>query len=182
METEDKKLEIWVAASLEQNRAWLTAYLHAATGIRTDADDLVQDVFLTATQKSDRYRPEYELGAWLRGIARNKLHEYWRGRQRQSLFVSEQALDRLDAIAEEERKDATGPDYIQLRISALQRCIERLSERSRAMLWMKYRHHKRSAEIAVESGTKPSTVDVILSRTRQFLGICIQQNLRRIDA
>src|SRR5262245_55658563 len=56
----------------------LRGYLASQVHCRDDVDDLVQDVFLAALGSLSTYRRGDDFGAWLRGIARNKLLVYFR--------------------------------------------------------------------------------------------------------
>ena len=55
-----------------------------------DVDDLAQDVFLAAFENLGAYRQGDDFGAWLRGIARNKVKMYFRSRMRR-----ENAMERF---------------------------------------------------------------------------------------
>lgn len=45
---------------------------------RADADDLMQDVFVTALERLSSFAGEEKLGAWLATVARNKVIDAWR--------------------------------------------------------------------------------------------------------
>jgi RNA polymerase sigma-70 factor (ECF subfamily) len=47
---------------------------------RADADDLMQDVFVTALERLASFAGEEKLGAWLATVARNKVIDAWRTR------------------------------------------------------------------------------------------------------
>lgn len=47
---------------------------------RADADDLMQDVFVTALERLSSFAGEEKLGAWLATVARNKVIDAWRTR------------------------------------------------------------------------------------------------------
>src|SRR3954452_6378386 len=50
-------------------RCYVASQLHHPN----DVDDLTQEVFIAAYRDLASYRPGSDFGAWLRGIARNKL-------------------------------------------------------------------------------------------------------------
>ena len=66
----------WSTAAIGQNRQWMMRYLVACTGNQSIAEDLCQDVFRIAYEKRSSFLPETNFGAWLRGIARNRLTQH----------------------------------------------------------------------------------------------------------
>src|SRR5437764_14648595 len=56
----------------------LRSYLASQVHHLEDVDDLAQEVFLAALKGLAGYRRGDDFGAWLRGIARNKLLSYFR--------------------------------------------------------------------------------------------------------
>ena len=56
----------------------LRCYIASQVHHPNDVDDLTQEVFLAAYRRLDSFRRGDDFGAWLRGIARNKLHDYFR--------------------------------------------------------------------------------------------------------
>src|SRR5262245_52085205 len=73
----------------------LRGYLASQVHHLDDVDDLAQEVFLAALKSLHTFRRGDHFGAWLRGIARNKLLVYFRTQSRRS-----QALQRFrDLVA-----------------------------------------------------------------------------------
>ena len=62
----------------------LRSYLASQVHHLEDVDDLAQEVFLTAFRNLSGYRRGEDFGAWLRGIARNKLLTYFRSQSRRN--------------------------------------------------------------------------------------------------
>src|SRR5215471_10165522 len=60
----------------------LRSYLASQVHHLEDVDDLAQEVFLAALRSLSTFRRGDDLGAWLRGIARNKLLVYFRTQAR----------------------------------------------------------------------------------------------------
>ena len=59
-------------------------YLSARVYHQADVEDLAQEVFLIAYDKLDRFEPETNFRAWLIGIARFQLNNYWRKNSRRA--------------------------------------------------------------------------------------------------
>jgi RNA polymerase sigma-70 factor (ECF subfamily) len=92
-----------------------------------DVDDLTQEVFLAAFQDLPTFRRGDDFGAWLCGIARHKLHDYFRStaRRRQALARFQQEVAR---VVEADLERAAAHDSSEA-IEVLLRCIGRLPEK-----------------------------------------------------
>src|SRR5436305_2281938 len=62
----------------------LRSYLASQVHHLDDVDDLAQEVFLAALESLPKFRRGDDFGAWLRGIARNKLLVYYRSTARRT--------------------------------------------------------------------------------------------------
>ena len=60
----------------------LRSYIATQVQHMDDIDDLAQDVFLVAFRNLRHFRRGDDFGAWLRGIARNKMHDHFRSSAR----------------------------------------------------------------------------------------------------
>ena len=181
--TEDKssnqgKLQL---ALLEQNRQWLLAYILSLTGHYMDAEDMVQDVFRTALEQQDRFDQVLTVGAWLRGIARNKIREYWRWNKREPVLVSSEVLERLEQVAAKHENQALAPDYKTRRLQMLRSCMERLTDRAREMLRLRYQEGRRSQEIGECLKMAHASVDMAMSRARKLLRECIAARIENVE-
>src|SRR5262249_20051477 len=61
-------------------RSYIAAFVHTLD----DIDDLSQEVFLTAYSNLPEFRRGQDFGAWLRGIARNKIYHHFRSSSRRN--------------------------------------------------------------------------------------------------
>ena len=59
-------------------RSYIATWVHHSN----DVDDLAQEVFLVAYRNLRDFRQEDDFGAWLRGIARNKIYHHLRNSSR----------------------------------------------------------------------------------------------------
>lgn len=153
-----------VAELVRAHHRALRGYVAALSADLEAVDDLSQEVFLRALQRLDRVRDLEEFGLFLRGIARNVIREHARRRGR-SFQRFHEVLDR--ACPEEPAKDpALG--------SALRRCMEKLPDRSRRLLELRYVDEKPSEEIGREVELPAGTVRVLLLRIREALQKCLR--------
>ncbi len=168
-------------ALLEQNRQWLLAYILSLTGHYSDSQDMVQDVFITALEQQNRFDQVVTVGAWLRGIARNKIREYWRENKREPVLVSSEVLERLEEVAADHENQGLDPNYKNRRLQTLRSCMERLTDRAREMLRLRYQEGRRSQEIALRLKMAVSSVDMAMSRARKALRECIAAKIENVE-
>ncbi|HYG76414.1 MAG TPA: sigma-70 family RNA polymerase sigma factor [Planctomycetota bacterium] len=170
--------DVWARAIVEQNQRWLMAYFLSSTGNRHHAEDLVQEVFAIVLENSAKFDPSRSFGAWVRGIARNVLLQYYKQHKRSALVLDEAALEQLDCAAEQAEACYAAPGFGVSRLDALKACLSSLTDRARAILHLRYSAEKSSREIADEIGMNASAVDMMLSRARKSLEACIAQKLK----
>jgi len=170
----DKSSDLWARAIVEQNQRWLLAYFLTACGDPSAAEDLTQEVFVEALKSQDQFNPQLSFGVWLRGIARNLLHQHFRQSKRRPLLLNDQHLDRLDALAEHAWEEQADPQRREGRLEALKKCMQELTARMRTMLQYRYEERRGSREIGAQLGMTAESVDMALSRARKALGGCVR--------
>ena len=148
----------------------IRAFVRALQPSLADADDVLQETFLTVSQKASSFQPGTNFIAWACGIARLKVLESFR-RQKRVSVLSEAALT---ALAD----DAPPSETICLREDALNRCIEKLAPKSRDLLWRRYSGRQDSDEMADGLGMTSTAVRVALSKARAFLRECVSAELK----
>jgi len=136
----------------------------------TDAEDLLQEVFLVVTRKANDFQEGTNFFAWACTIARFKLLEMLRRRAR-SQDLSEEVVEALCAVEPEEYFDDS-------RLKALQYCLDQLAPKARQMMYLRYYGEHSPAEIARLVSWTPNAVRVALSRARNVLQDCL---LRRVQ-
>lgn len=83
-------------------------YIYARIRDPQDSEDIASQVFLSAFQALPRYNNRGHFSAWLFGITRNKIKEYYRkNRHKESTLddFSEQIRGRSDAIPDDDIRD-----------------------------------------------------------------------------
>ena len=149
----------------------IRAFVRAVQPSLTDADDVLQETFLTVSRKASSFEPGTNFVAWACGIARLKVLEHHR-RQRRATVLSEAALI---ALAE----DAPSENMTQMREAALGRCLEKIAPKARDLLWRRYSSRQSSEEMAEGSGMTSTAVRVALSKARAFLRDCVSAELQK---
>jgi RNA polymerase sigma-70 factor (ECF subfamily) len=175
--------DLWTHGVIEQNRRWLLAAVQAAIGDPAAAEDVVQETFLVAFQKRGEYRRGEPFGAWLRGIARNLSRRHLERRSRGPvLLLSDQAWGALDARAAELETAHVEPGFEAARVSRLRKCVQKLTDRARALIELRYGEGLGIADLAARLHLAPGSVPVVLHRARAVLSDCLERRLAGGDA
>jgi RNA polymerase sigma-70 factor (ECF subfamily) len=148
----------------------IRAFVRALQPSLADADDVLQETFLTVSRKASSFELGTNFVAWACGIARLKVLESFR-RQKRANALSEAALI---ALADESPSE----NMTQLREAALSRCVEKLAPKSRDLLWRRYSGRQDSDEMAAGLGMTSIAVRVALSKVRAFLRDCVSTELK----
>ena len=129
---------------------------------RVEADDLVQDVFVTAMQRIDALRDPDAFGGWLAMIARNRAVDFHRTRRKTDELPEEFAAPR-------------GGDGDASEAERVLCLIRTLPEAYRETLVLRLVEGMTGPEIAAQVGLTPESVRVNLHRgmsmLRERLGI-----------
>ena len=149
----------------------IRAFVRALQPSLADADDVMQETFLTVSRKASTFQPGTNFVAWACGIARLKVLENFRQKKRANV-LSEAAIS---ALAE----DAPSPESLSEREDALEGCLEKLTPKTRDLLWRRYSRRQSSEEMAEAAGMTSIAVRVALSKARVALRDCINAQLQQ---
>lgn len=120
-----------------------------------DTEDILQQALLALVYQRRNIRdPE----AWLIGTLRNKCLLYWRERRRKLYDAVDTAV--LECIAEPMPPAQEGTDLVR----DLTNVLERLPERCRSLLALRYRQGYEPPELAERLGYSPSSISKITTR------------------
>ena len=148
----------------------IRAFVRALQPSLSDADDVMQETFLTVSRKAGTFEPGTNFVAWACGIARLKVLENFRQRKRANV-LSEKAIIALT-------EDAPSPQSFNEKETALEQCIQKLPPKIRDLLWRRYNRRQNSEEMAEAAGMTPNAVRVALSKARIALRDCINSQLK----
>jgi len=154
----------WIASAQAGNRsAFEQLFLRYAPMVhgvllarvsRADADDLMQDVFLTAFEKLGQLGGELKFGAWLATVARHKVIDTWRTRTPLAALPTPEATTQQPPRAE---------------VNEVLAVIRALPEAYREPLVLRLVEGLSGPEIAEQVGLTPESVRVNLSRGMKLL-------------
>ena len=159
---------------VRQHQAWVRGYLRARLQDRASADDLAQDVFVTAYLKFRSFKGDSGIEAWLRGIAHNHLRNFIRKHREQAVGGSAE----IQVILEQSCDQWDGARPANDKLDALIECLKRLPESSRALLERRYALGKSVREIGKETGKGYSALTMQFHRLRELLARCIGREMQ----
>ena len=152
----------------------LRSYLASQVHRLDDVDDLAQEVFLAALESLGSFRRGDDFGAWLRGIARNKLLVYFRTQSRRSQAL-QRFRDEVTALIEDDLERSVALDHAET-IERLLRCIGELPERLRRVVRAGLDGVK-PAELAATLSTTVAVIYNLHYRANQLLRACLQKGV-----
>ena len=166
IQTRERLTRLWLEAEPA-----VRAYVGAAVREFHDAEDVVQQVALTAARRFDEFDASRPFLAWVLWLAKSRTVDHYRQQARERRLFSEGLLDRLAAALVSQQAE------LPARQAALERCLERLPEKSRRLLTLRYAEDASVAEVATAVQSTAGAVRVMLFRIRNLLSQCIEEQL-----
>ena len=134
-------------------------------------DDLVQDVFLVAYRRWDRFDPNSSLRSWLYGIARRVTADVRRGaRRREARLAAVEAPDSPPG-PEDMLAEAQAADFVD-------RFLAGLDDDKREVFVLAEVEHLSAPEIAAATGAKLNTVYSRLRLARALFDRAVERRIR----
>lgn len=163
----------------QMTRHWLScetsirAYVAVAIRSVADREDVVQQVALTIARRFEEYDHQRPFLAWALWLAKSRIIDYYRTQSRQNTLLNEDALEQL---AQHFTRSHLS---ISPKLHALEYCLEKLPQRSRSIIQLRYRDELPIEKIADAIKSTPGTVRVALYRIRNALAQCIEEQLAK---
>jgi RNA polymerase sigma-70 factor (ECF subfamily) len=168
LDTRERLTRLWLAAE-----PTVSAYVFAAVRAVHDAEDVVQQVALTVARRFEEYDGTRPFVAWALWLAKSRIADHYRKQGRARLVFSETMLDQL-AEALSQLQPQRGARH-----EALERCLEKLPEKSRQLLERRYEDGSSMEVVAETLNSTAASVRVMLFRIRNLLSECIETELAR---
>ncbi len=158
---------------LRETEVRIRAYI-AGMGIAPhEVDDVAQDVYVELYRSFHKVPPEVPIERWIKGIARNLCLNHIRRNARRGRLHRE-ALAEILATTRSSLERSVHESSMQY---ALEGCCQKLPEKSRQILRLRYSEDLSSAAIAKTLNSTAEAVRVALHRIRIQLRDCITQKL-----
>jgi RNA polymerase sigma-70 factor, ECF subfamily len=154
-----------VARLVQEHQTGVWRYLRVLGCSAAEAEDITQEIFLAVLTKPFQDYNRQATAAYLRQVARN-------------LFISSRR--RAVAVAELDEAEAAwlrwaAKDDGQELLSALQSCLQNLTERARQALDLRFSRQCSRAEIAAALSLSEDGAKNLLQRAKQQLRACIEK-------
>ncbi len=142
-----------------ENRRGFLAWATRATRSLADAEDLVQDAFVTALAGAESLSAVDDLAAWLFTSVRNRVKDLWRRgethRKAGEISVSDEAIAEIVATAGLDPADLAASSEL---LDALYEAIEDLPDEQRMVIEAQVLDGLTYKELAESSGISPDTL------------------------
>ena len=155
---------------LVDSQRGLYAYILQLLPNRTDAEDVLQATNVVIWSKREQFVAGSDFAAWAARIAYFEVLTHRKHKSRERLCFDNSLLDVLS------REAATNAGQIDVLLSILRRCIEKLSQADCELLHMQYTDDLRPREIAKRLGRSPGAIAQTMHRIRMSLLKCIEES------
>ena len=150
------------AQFVSQHTDAIYAYVRHRLSPRTDlVDDMVQDVFVAALGSLAQFRGTASLRAWLLGIARHKVEDFYRKQLRATESLDDESAE--PAVETPLQDEAIDRQRAQARTQAVLRQLP--AQYSIALLW-RYWENRSVRDIAEATGKTEKAIERTLARAR----------------
>jgi len=148
-----------------EHHARIARLVQRLLGWSSDADDVVQEVFLAALDAWPKFRGASQASTWLVQIALNKCRTH----RRRSGLIRRVITSLRERARERHAPPASAATLEQERNEQVRRALQGLPPRDREVLVLHYLEELPVAEIATLLNLNRGTVEVRLSRARKRL-------------
>jgi RNA polymerase sigma factor (sigma-70 family) len=163
-------------AELERHGRWLRTVALARTGEAAAADDVMQEVAITAVEKGHQLRDRSNVGAWLYRLVIVGALQYRRRAGRRRKLV-ERYAERGGAADEARTADPLSWLLTDERKQVVRQALAVLPKRDAEILLLKYSEDWSYRQMAEHMGMSESAVEARLHRAREKL----RRALRQLD-
>jgi RNA polymerase sigma-70 factor (ECF subfamily) len=155
------------------NESAVRAYVRRLVQLRSDVDDLMQNVAVVLWSKFDQFQDGRDFRAWAFGIARFEVLAWVRDHSRDRRVL---ASDVLELIADESQERER---ELSRQRSALECCLGKLRGDQKELLLYVHQPGSSMLEAAAQSGRTNAGFAQWLYRMRQSLLDCVRREVSR---
>jgi RNA polymerase sigma-70 factor (ECF subfamily) len=151
----------------------LRIHIAAFCDSRELVDEVLQQTFVTCFQRIGSFTQRGAFISWMTAIARNHLRHHWRERRHCARLTDDVAEQ---VIAESGLDDLERHEEAAARSRRLAGCLDRLPQRSRALIERRHLDQRPLAEMARQFKQSVESLSVALHRIRQLLRRCLESS------
>jgi len=141
----------------------------------TDADDLMQETAEVMWRKYQDVDQITNFCAWGKGIARNKVMNFYTKKKRERILFNDSLLD--DVVEREEKTSSHAP----LRLRALQQCLRKLRSNDLQLIQALYGHDITIKKLAEEINRPVQGLYKAMARIHHSLLQCVRHTLSTME-
>ncbi|MCK5000210.1 MAG: sigma-70 family RNA polymerase sigma factor [Anaerohalosphaera sp.] len=149
----------------------LYSYLYTVVHNRNDAEDLLQETATILWDKFDQFQEGTNFGAWAVRIARNKALEFMRRNKKTRMIFDS---DFYNQVSEHAKKSSSD---VNARSNALLFCLEKLPDKSKELLSMRYKKELTIKRISQLMDRSTNGLYQTYSKIIEALRNCIDKHL-----
>jgi RNA polymerase sigma-70 factor, ECF subfamily len=157
---------------LSDSQSRLMGCIYALLHSMQDAEEVYQQVCLRMWQKFDDFQPGSDFAKWGCSIAYLEVMNFSRRKRGARVLFSDEFISELATWEAEQPADDS-----ERHIAALRACMERLRDRDRHLIELRYVGVQAVVGIAQQVGRTPQSVCNSLGRIRASLLACIKRSL-----
>ncbi|MEY2598249.1 MAG: polymerase sigma factor CnrH [Verrucomicrobiota bacterium] len=172
MTTDPPEHVLQVQQLFVSHQSALRAFIFGLWPDPCDAEDILQEVFLTITRKASAFTLGTNFLAWARMVARVEVLAARRRRGRHEARLDRMLSAETVAVLAEACPEGWGSER---RLSALTGCLEKLAPKARELVRLRYFEERGASQIALDLGRSADAVNVALSKTREKLRECMNR-------
>lgn len=156
-----------------QNDVW--RYLRSLGCTPNQADDLTQETFLRVMERPFQSVNARATAAYLRKVAHSRFISLCR---RESKSVDSNHIEAIDQYWKRELDGRHTDDLVDY----LRECLQRLTDRARQALQLRYAEHASRQQIADALNMTTHGAKNVLQRAKQKLRACVEEKQRRAES
>lgn len=158
---------------LTQNYSRIKSFIFCMVPNEVDSEDIMQETTAIMWEKFDQYQSGTNFVAWALTIAKYRILSYQRDKMRNRI----QFDDRVSEMIETASKAKLTHDNTVEKVTALKKCIQKLSIKERKIIQLKYSNSVSNKILADREGVSVPTIYRYLSRIYSNLLHCMNQRL-----
>lgn len=159
------------------NQGKLRGYVFSATRDYHATEDILQEIAIVVAKKASVYDTTRPALPWFMGIARNQIQRHYRAKGKDALNISYELLeDFVPMFASYDNEE------ISERQLALKRCVDKLPQRQRHIMQMRYVDELDCSQISKTIGRSVQGIYGLLKRIKNGLRKCVEIQLQQPEA
>jgi RNA polymerase sigma-70 factor, ECF subfamily len=171
---DEQRLELLVRL-LTRHQAELFRFIFAMHPHEEDARDILQEASVALCRKIEDYDLEQPFLPWALGFAYLEVMKFRERNQRSARLLKRELIEQL--MRERQQQE---PNF-QLRLQALEDCLEKLPSNDQVLIQQRYQAKVAIEEMVAQSGSSRRTLFRNLDRIRRLLFDCINGRLANVD-